>query len=458
MRFKIILPLAAALWAASFHAHALEIDMSGKAGVQGQFFSHAPTHQEQDTNTASVFLSPEFSYAFEDNSDLITVGLHGRLDATDKERTHADIRELNYLKVAESGNWELKTGISTVFWGVAEGQNLVDVINQKDSLEGVATDEKLGQPMVQLTLLDTQAFLPEQDWGTLDLFVLPYFRKAAFPGKNGRFRPPIPVSNTRAFFESSQKENHIDYAGRWSHAIGPVDIGLSYFKGTNRTPSLVVELSPQILGTNTFRIPTGDVVPYYAQLEQFGLDIQISAEGFLFKLEAVNRNTNENFFLNPETGKPVSKLDIASCRNLPNTLRCPISNQIKDTHYTAYTVGGEYTFGDIAGSGIDVSLIAEYNKDSRNKETNLALLQNDVLLGTRLALNNANSTTGLFGLIRDLDYQSIIASAELETRLSNDISASIEHRSFITQENSKDPVLSQIENDDFTKISVEYFF
>lgn len=458
MKLNFITLLIAATLAASFRAQALDVDVGGKIGLQGQFFNKQPANEGQDRNTASFFISPELTYGFEDNSDLITIGVHGRLDATDKERTHADIRELNYLKVAESGNWELKTGISQVFWGVAEGQNLVDVINQTDNLEGVATDEKLGQPMVQLTLLDTQTFLADQDWGTLDLFVLPYFRKASFPGENGRFRPSVPVSNKRAFFESSEKENHLDYAGRWSHAIGPVDIGLSYFKGTNRTPSLVVELTPQILGTNTFQIPTGQVIPYYTQLEQLGLDLQISAEGFLFKLEAVNRDTQESFFLNPETGQPVSEADIASCRNLLNTLSCPVSNQIKNTKYTAYTVGGEYTFGDISGSGIDISLIIELNKDSRNKATNLALLQNDVLIGSRLALNNASSTTGLFGIIRDLDYKSIIASAEMETRLSNNISASIEHRSFIAKDSSQDPVLSQINDDDFTKVSIEYFF
>lgn len=458
MKLSVITSIAVALWATAISVRAVEVDISGKAGIQGQFFNAQPANKEQDRHTASFFVTPELTKDFEDNSDLITVGIHARFDATDKERTHVDIRELNYLKVPESGNWELKTGISKVFWGVAEGQNLVDVINQTDALEGVATDEKLGQPMVQLTLLDTQVFLEEQDWGTLDLFVLPYFRKASFPGEHGRFRPPIPVSNKRALFESSQKESHVDYAGRWSHAIGPMDIGLSYFKGTNRTPSLFVELTPRLFNTNTFQIPTGKVIPYYAQLEQFGLDMQISIEGFLLKLEAVSRDTQESFFLNPETGKPVSKSDIASCRNLPNTLKCPVSNQIKDSKYTAYTLGGEYTFGDISGSGIDLSLITEINKDSRDKETNLALLQNDVLVGTRLALNNASSTTGLFGIILDLDYQSVIASAEIERRLSNSISASIEHRSFITKDNSKDPVLSQIQDDDFTKVSVEYFF
>lgn len=448
----------ATLWVASFHAHALDVDMSGKAGVQGQFFNQAGRYAAQDRHTASFFITPEFVSGFESNSDLVTVGLHARVDVTDKERTHADIREFNYLKVAESGNWELKAGISKVFWGVAEGQNLVDVINQTDNLEGVATDEKLGQPMIQLTLLDTQAFLEEQDWGTLDLFALPYFRERAFPGESGRFRPEVIISNEKALYESSLKQSHVDYATRWSHAIGPVDIGLSYFKGTNRTPSLHVELAPRLI-VNTLipPVPTGNIFPYYAQLEQIGVDMQVSAAGFLFKVEAVNRDTQENQFLNTNSNTLVTETDLNTCRTSLGA-NCPFKNQLKEQKYTAYTVGGEYTFGDIKGSGIDISLIAELNKDSREKETNIALLQNDLLIGSRLALNNASSTTGLFGIIRDLDYGSTIASAELETRLSNSTSISLEHRSFIAKDSSEDPVLSQIEQDDFTQVSFDYFF
>lgn len=282
MKLSVITSITVALWVTVLSAPAMAVDVSGKIGVEGQFFNSRPAHIEQDRNTASLVVSSELSKDFENNSDLITLGVHARLDAIDKERTHTDIRELNYLKVAESGNWELKAGISTVFWGVTESQNLVDVINQTDTLEGTSTDEKLGQPMVHLTLLDTQAFLEDQDWGTLDLFVLPYFRKASFPGEKSRLRPPIPVSNKRALFEASEEEKHTDFAGRWSHAIGSMDIGLSYFKGTNRTPSLVVGLREQSLGPllPPVNVPTGELIPYYAQLEQFGVDIQISEEGF----------------------------------------------------------------------------------------------------------------------------------------------------------------------------------
>ena len=51
-----------------------------------------------------------------------------RIDQQDEERSHFDIRELAWLHVGN--DWELRTGIRKVFWGVNESQHLVDIINQ----------------------------------------------------------------------------------------------------------------------------------------------------------------------------------------------------------------------------------------------------------------------------------------------------------------------------------------
>ena len=71
-----------------------------------------------------------------------------------------------------------------MFWGVTELRHLVDIINQTDLVENLDGEQKLGQPMVQLTLL--------KDWGTLDFFAMPYFRERTFTGPDGRPRPRSP--------------------------------------------------------------------------------------------------------------------------------------------------------------------------------------------------------------------------------------------------------------------------
>ena len=75
------------------------------------------------------------------------------------------MRELYWRGVF--GDLEVKAGAVKVFWGVTESQHLVDVINQADLVENIDSEDKLGQPMINLSW--------GKDWGTLELFVLPYY-------------------------------------------------------------------------------------------------------------------------------------------------------------------------------------------------------------------------------------------------------------------------------------------
>ena len=75
------------------------------------------------------------------------------------------------------GEWELRVGVDRVFWGVAESQHLVDIINQVDFVEHPDGESKLGQPMVHLTW--------SGDWGALELFGLSGHRARTFPGPVG---------------------------------------------------------------------------------------------------------------------------------------------------------------------------------------------------------------------------------------------------------------------------------
>ncbi len=78
-----------------------------------------------------------------------------------------------------------QVGLSKVFWGAAEFVHLADIINQTDGVEGFDGEEKLGQPMLRLSL-----FL---DRGTVNAFILPWFRERTFPGKKDRLRTPLVI-------------------------------------------------------------------------------------------------------------------------------------------------------------------------------------------------------------------------------------------------------------------------
>jgi hypothetical protein len=101
--------------------------------------------------------------------------------------------------------------------------HLVDIINQTDWVEHIDGEDKLGQPMIQFSMT--------KDWGTLDSFVLPYFRERTFPGRHGRLRPSMVIDTDHPLYESSSKEHDWDPVIRYSRAFGNCDFGI-YFEYT----------------------------------------------------------------------------------------------------------------------------------------------------------------------------------------------------------------------------------
>ncbi len=316
-----------------------------------------------------------------------------RLDSLDDERSHGDIREALYLTYWD--DYELRAGIGKVFWGVTESAHLVDVVNQTDAIEAVDGEDKLGQPMLHFTSI--------KEWGTLDAMVLPYFRERTFSGSDGRLRPTIAVSED-ALYESSREQNHLDFAARYSKMIGDWDVGVSYFQGTDRDPY--------------YRFGSSELKPYYAQAKQLGLDVQGIVGDWLWKLESIYRDSLH--------------------------------------HHTGVVTGFEYTVVGALGSVWDVGLIAEYLYDSRGNNAQ-TIGQNDVFLGTRLALNDADSTEILFGVTQDLDNSDVYnAKLEASSRLTNHLSWRID--GWLFENDTPDDLLYFGRKDDFIEVSLEYYF
>nr|NIS70959.1 hypothetical protein [Pseudomonadota bacterium] len=336
-----------------------------------------------------------------EGDDRITVIPFGRLDSLDTERTHLDLRELNWLHVGKS--WELRLGVDKVFWGVTESVHLVDIINQTDLVENPDGEDKLGQPMVNLTLV-----LPWRT-GTLDLFVLPYFRERTFPGEEGRLRPPLPIDTDRAEYESGAEEYHTDWAVRWSHTLGDFDIGVSHFWGTSREPRLVPrQLSP---------VETV-LVPFYDLIDQTGLDLQWTKGGWLWKLEIISRDG-------------------------------------KGDRFTALAGGFEYTFVGVFNTAADLGLLAEYLYDDRGDKATTPY-EDDVFIGTRLTFNDAQSTELLGGVIIDTDSDATLWFFEGSRRLGESWTLDLEARLFngIT---SEDPLFG-FQKDDFLHLTLSRHF
>jgi hypothetical protein len=371
---------------------------TGYLELEGRYFFHDPLFPEQERHNASIALMPEYYHEWESGSSFVLVPFV-RVDSVDPERTHFDIRELSYLWVDDT--WELNAGFGKVFWGVTEFVHLVDIINQTDFVEGIDQEEKLGQPMIQLTF--------PRDWGVVEFFVLPYFRERTFPGPKGRLRPDPVVDTENPVYESSDGVHNTDLALRYSHTIGGWDMGVYYFTGTGRQPYLLP-------GTDGSGEPA--LIPFYGLIDQAGLDVQLVAGRWLCKLEALYQ-----------------------------------TNSVED--YYASTGGLEYTFVGVAGSDLNLGLIGEYTFDSRGDEAPTPY-ENDAMFGLRLDLNDPSGSALLAGIIMDTETSATIARLEASRRIGSNWTASLEAWSF-SNIPPDDPAYS-LRDDDYVRLELAYYF
>ncbi len=376
-------------------------EWSGYIAGELRYFPESPLSTEQ-FNGANFALSaqPQYYHEWDDGDQSFTFVPFLRVDQHDSERSHFDIRELTWLKAAKTGNWELRLGIRKVFWGVTESQHLVDIINQTDLVEHIDGEQKLGQPMINLALIN--------DWGTLDLFILPGFRERTFPGRKGRLLANgIPVDTDQVRYESGAKDKHVDWAVRWAQMFGDWDIGLSHFSGTGREPRFVPGRDTK--GRFVF-------IPFYEQIEQTGLDLQLTQEAMLWKLEMISRKDRQERF-------------------------------------TALTGGFEYTF--VRDSGAEIGLLTEYLFDDRHDNATNPF-EDDMMLGLRLTLNDEQSTELLAGGIFDLDSSGSYYLLEASRRLGESWKLSL--NAYIYSNIPFDDLSYGFRNEDFVQLELAWYF
>ena len=397
-KFKIFIDIFIIL-CLIFNAQAGE--WSGYIAGELRYFPESPLSADQyDDFNSSFSAQPEYRHEWDDGYQTFTFVPFVRVDQRDSERSHFDIRELTWLKAAS--DWELRVGIRKLFWGVTESQHLVDIINQTDLVEHSDMEEKLGQPMVNFALI--------RDWGTVDLFLLPGFRERTFPGKEGRLlNGGIPIDTDQTRYESSAEEKHVDWAVRWEHMLGDWEIGLSHFSGTSRTPRFL----PGKNGTGQLVL-----IPYYEQIAQTGLDLQITQEDILWKLEMISRD------------EPIGR-------------------------FTALTGGFEYTFVGIFETDADVGVLTEYSYDDRHDHA-MTPFENDIMLGMRLTLNDVQSTELLAGAILDMDSQASFYLIEASRRLGESWKLTLE--TYIYANMSTNDLAYGLRNDDFIQLELAWYF
>lgn len=354
-----------------FLSPAWGLDYRGEASVEARYFANsAAQDREQGRLYPAIHLGVEFWHSGNKGRDLLTFAPYLRLDARDSERNLADIRELSWIHV---GNfYELRTGIRQVYWGVTEGADLVNIINQTDGADGPDSDRTLGQPMVNLAL--------EQGNHMLDLFLLIGARERTFPGEDGRLRLPVVAGAGESRWESSQGQGGIDLAARWQWNYYPLVLGVTGFSGTAREPELELNTNPE----------RPELTAFYPLIQQIGLDLQATQGDLLWKLEAIQRRGGR-----------------------------------EDFH--AINAGFEFTQVGILDSRMDLGWLAEglyHNRES----TVVAPFERDILLGWRLVFNDLAGSEILASTIVDTRTTEQVISVEARRRIGNAVSVSAQLR------------------------------
>ena len=159
--------------------------------------------------------------------------------------------------------------------------------------------------------------------------------------------------------------------------------------------------------------------PYYAQINQLGIDLLKVSGAWLLKLESIYRE-----------------------------------GQSED--FTALVTGFEYTQEGILGSRYGIGYLLEYQYDERDNNF-FAIGQNDIMLGMRIMANDIAGTETLFGFIQDLDNESTYSAyIEASSRLSANWRWKLDGY-FFSSNDEEDPFFF-LRRDDHIQFSLEYYF
>lgn len=378
----------------------VEYQLDGNIELETRLFTNASGHDGRDDPNLSGSIDPIFIMLWNRGQHTVTINPYYRWDMNDGERSHFDIRQASWI--GAFGNWEFHVGFDKVFWGVTESAHLVDIINQDDGVEDVDGEDKLGQPLVSASYWS--------DYGTLTMFLMPYFRERTFVGSNGRPRGPLTVDTDRPIFESGNNNWHPDWAVRYQNSFGVFDVAASYFSGFNRAPDFVPDISNE--GETVLR-------PSYGIIRQVGLEVQATVDAWLFKFEGIN-----------------------------------VNGKSKDA-YQAFAAGLEYTFYQSFGTGGDIGVITEYLWDSRGS-LGPSPSESDVFVGLRWEGNDVKTTRVLSGIIFDLDTSSRVFFVEASRRIGDRWRITLDGRFFLSVP-THDPLFS-VRRDDFIQLRLVRFF
>ena len=308
--------------------------------------------------------------------------------------------EVAKLKLSD-GRLSLSFGIDTLYWAKTETAQLSNIINQEDLSRGRELADQLGRAMLQLSYFS--------EIGRFDAFYLPHAREKAFPTADSRLRTQRPII-AKAKYQDPRGIWTPSAAIRYSHWLGPFDVGLYSYHGVAHEPAF---------------IPTPDgLAPFYATVTHTGADLQYTR------------------------GQLALKSDLRYTRKQSN-------RKVEQVDVRAIAVGLEYTIYGVAKSDIDLILIGEYAYDSRGHLA-VSPYQNDLIAGGRLQWNTINASRVELFYFDDLDLNTKGLSIELAHRVQENLTLLLAGQVFFDVD--PNDVLFGVEGDNNLRLSFTLAF
>ncbi|WP_432463424.1 hypothetical protein [Agarivorans sp. QJM3NY_33] len=369
-----------------------EMMLEGYAGLAGEVYAEAPLSAEQCCHrfNPKITLAPKLKWWNDDGWNVL-------LAPYSRYEPQADVifgnwREANIAYNAQ--RYSVTVGIDTVYWGVTEVYQPINIVNQYDGRIALGNDEKIGQPMLHFQ------YWPQ--WGEAQLLLLPFHQVRPFREPQQRLSPGKPVGEEIVY---SDGKRNLDLAARVAFWRDELDLGISLFNGNSREPMLLDD-GAQLLQS-------------YATMTQLGLGLQWTRDDLLWKWESVAKHGE---------GK----------------------------NYLTLVTGAEYSLYGFEFSPGQLGLIAEYTWDNRDTQAPPTLYNHDLFVGLRWQANDVSDTELLLSGLFDLKKNSQLYQLTASGRVSNHFRW-VAEGFWLSAMSPTEPIF-YMSKDSYLSLGLEYYF
>jgi len=234
-----------------------------------------------------------------------------------RDETHIDINELHIS--AYLGRVQIHAGNQKVVWGKGDEIHIVDMINADDYWDFFFPDylrRRSGENMLRVNTI-----VGPYGWNTsLELIYAPGFTKMNFP-ESGPWQPPVyqalftMLSAYPELLFTERDYHDLDdgqFAARWTQTVGRFDLGLSWYRGKLRIPSVRFIPNP---GSSLF--PAGTLELLNNPVTVLGFEWSTAVGQLNLRGEAARYITSDSEGRKPDVHNSKASLLLGGDINLP---------------------------------------------------------------------------------------------------------------------------------------------